>query len=364
MLLLAVSPWHIMWSQNARYFTSLMLIYTLAAFFIYLALEQDRPIFIFLSFGLLVLAIGERFFALFLGPVVVAYLLLLWLLPFPKPPGFRLRNIVLIIAPGLIMLVVDGLRFLFTSYSYFLVSMELSYNQPIDDPIRLGISILFNIGIPLVVLAGFGGIYLLQQKSRAGLFFFLAAVVPVILLLLLNPFIFTKDRYVFITLPSWLILAAIAVKEIFGQMQHHGKLLAIGVLVLLLADAVGANLLYYQVNNGNRRDWRRAFNLVEERSDAEDMVVTWWPELGSYYLNREFVAWPDIDSEMVIESGKKVWFVTDSETVWGNLPLKAWVEQNAELIEVLYLRLRDDDFNLRIYLYDPARHTSAELLPN
>ena len=42
-----------------------------------------------------------------------------------------------------------------------------------------------------------------------------------------------------------------------------------------------------------------------------------------------------------------------SETAWGNKEMKWWVEQNAQLIEVYYLRT-PDDFYLRIYLYDPV----------
>jgi hypothetical protein len=327
----------------------------LALFAIFKGIEQDRPIFILVAFVLLVLAIGERFFALFMAPVVVAYLLLLQFSPTPKPSGFRFRNIALILSPGIILVVFDIVRYLTTGHSYFLVSMELGYNEPVDDPFRLAIAIIFNIGIPLVVLGFFGGIYMLRQKSRAGLFFFLSAIIPVVLLLLLNPFIFTKDRYVFITLPSWLILGAIAVKTLFVQLQPSGKLLAAGVLVLLLTDAMGTNLLYYQVNNGNRRDWRQAFSLIQERGDAEDLVVTWWPELGGYYLDHEILSWQNVDPGMIVQSDRKVWFVTDSETVWGNESLKFWIEQNAELIEVLYLRLREDDFSLRVYLYDPVK---------
>ena len=361
MLLLAISPWHLFWSQNARYFTSLMLIYLLASFFIFLAIEEDRPVYIIIFFGLLVLAIGERFYAFFLAPIVVSYILVLKFLPFPKPKGFRPRNLILILGPGILLIVIDALRFLISGYSYFLASIELTYNQPVDDPFRLGISIVFNIGIPLVVLGLFGGLYLLSKKSRAGLFFLLNAVIPVILLLLLNPFIFTKDRYVFITLPSWIILGAIAVKALFSQSkQYSGKLLTVGILLLLLADAIGANLLYYHVNNGNRRDWRQAFNLVQERGDVEDMVVTWWPELGNYYIENEIISWRSVEPDMIVESGRNVWFVTDSETVWGNFPLKIWVEENTELIEVLYLRLPEDDFYLRVYFYDPAKYVPVK----
>ena len=158
---------------------------------------------------------------------------------------------------------------------------------------------------------------------------------------------------------SWVILAAVAVKELASQTKSYGKLLAIGVLVLLLADAAGDHLLYYQVNNGNRRDWKGAFTLVQEQSKQGDVFVAWWPQFGRFYLDHEIVRWRDINPGVVVGSGKRFWFITDSETVWGNMKMKTWVEQNAELIEVKYLR-REDDFYLRIYLYDPARNTGSK----
>jgi 4-amino-4-deoxy-L-arabinose transferase-like glycosyltransferase len=41
-LLLAVSPWHLYWSQNARFYTALLLFYTLALFAFFYGLERDR----------------------------------------------------------------------------------------------------------------------------------------------------------------------------------------------------------------------------------------------------------------------------------------------------------------------------------
>src|SRR5687768_2004205 len=58
-LLLAVSPWHIFWSQNARFYTSLLLFYTLALFAFYLGLERNKPVYFILFYGLLYLAISE-----------------------------------------------------------------------------------------------------------------------------------------------------------------------------------------------------------------------------------------------------------------------------------------------------------------
>jgi len=353
-LLLAVSTWHIFWSQNARFYTSLMLLYSLALFAFFWGLERDRPAYLVIGMLLFYLAVSERLFGLFLVFVLLCYLVLLKLLPFGEPPGFRLRNLLILSIPGLAAAVFEGYSLVTTGSSRILGDVWWFLLYRTDDPLRMLTFIAFNIGIPLMCFAFFGGLYLLLQRSRAGLLMFIAAVIPVVLILLLNPFIFTKDRYVFVILPSWIILGAVAVAGILDQAKSYGKLLAVGVLVLLLADAAGDNLLYYQINNGNRRDWKGAFALIQERSTEDDIVVLWWPELGNYYLDQEMISWQEIDPDTVAQSGHRYWFVIDSETAFGNREMKLWVEQNAELIDLRYLRT-PDDFSLYIYFYDPER---------
>jgi mannosyltransferase len=357
-ILLAVSPWHLFWSQNARFYTSLMLLYTLALLFFYFALEEDRPGYILLSLFLLALAAVERFIALFFVPVVLIYLLLLKIVRNETPPGLRERNLVFMALAGIVIGILEVYSLASTGGSRFFGSLEWFFIYRIDDPFRLLSFISFSIGIPLMCFAFFGGVYLLAQKNRAGLFLFIAAVVPVVLLLLLNPFIFTKDRYIFIALPSWIILGAVGINEILAETKNPGKVLALGLLFVFLADAAGSNLLYYQVNNGNRRDWKGAFTTVKKMSNNGDEYVSFWPDFGPYYLGHRIIPWETIDSKSVIESGKRFWFVLDSETVWANSKMKSWVERNAELVEVMYLRT-PDDFYLRIYLYDPLRHGAA-----
>jgi hypothetical protein len=223
-----------------------------------------------------------------------------------------------------------------------------------DDPIRLLGNIGFNIGIPLMVLALFSGLFLITRKHRAGLLITVNAVVPLTILAAANPFIFTKDRYIFMVLFSWIVLAAVAIQELFSQLNGQHKWLAIGVLALLLLDAGGDALLYYRVNHGNRAEWKTAFSMIQEQSQPDDVVVTYWPEFRPFYLDREFIQYEEIDVPTLLKSGKRYWFVLDAETIWANPKMKAFVEEHARLIDVRYLRT-PDDFFLKIYLFDPSQ---------
>jgi len=359
-LLLAVSPWHLFWSQNARFYTSLMLIYTLAAFAFFFAFERNRPRYILLFYVFLYFAASERLTVVFILPVILMYLATLWLFRFELPPGLGKRNLIILIAPMLLMATVDVIRYLATGSSIMIFAIDAFAGQQFDDPPRLLVAIGFNISLPIISLALVGGLHLLLRKRRVGLFFMLSALLPMALLVILNPFMFTKDRYVFMTLPCWLILAAIAIQELITHTKEGGKLLAVGILLVLVAEAAGTNLLYYRVNNGGRRDWRAAFEIMKSESREDDVFVAWWPEFGPYYLGKEIIPWKDIRPDAVLESGVRYWFLVDSETIWGNPVMREWVMSNTVLIDVLYLRLPEDDFNLMLYLYDPAKNLVRE----
>jgi uncharacterized membrane protein len=359
-LLLAVSPWHLFWSQNARFYTSLLLFYTLALFTFYLALERNQPRYFILFYGLLYLALSERLFAFFIFPVIAVYLAALWLFKFEKPKGFTLTNILLAALPVMLGIAVEIYSRLVLGESRFFVDFDWFFLYRTGQPIILLGDITFNIGIPLMTLALFSGLFLIIRRHRAGLLMTVNAVVPLGMMVAANPFIFTKDRYVFIVLFSWMILASIAIHELFSQAAGQHKWLAAGVIVLLLADAGGDALLYYHNNNGNRPEWKTAFQIIQKQSRPDDLVVTFWPEFQPFYLDRQFMQYEDIDVSTIINSGKRYWFVMDAETIWSNPRVKAFVEKNAQLIDIRYLRT-PDDFFLKVYLFDPHPPTTDVL---
>jgi hypothetical protein len=357
-LLLALAPWHLFWAQNARFYSSLLLLYALAAFLFYLALEQDRPWYFIPFYILFYFALSERLVAGFVLPGLFLYTFCILIFRFERPPGLTRRNLILFLIPILLMIVLDATRYVLTGSSTVTFFVSDFGEKQVEDPFRLLISIIYNIGFPVFALGLFTALYLLIKKDRLGLFLFISGLLPILSLVAMNRFMFTKDRYVFMTLTFWLLLSAIGIWELIKQTKGLGKFLALGLLVVLVAEAAGRNVQYYLVNHGNRRDWRAAFQIIKDRARPDDMVVAWWPEFSPFYLGREILPTESMTPEAVLEAGKRSWFVIDSETVYGNIRLMDFLEENAQLIDVLYLRVPEDDLNIKIYLFDPALRAS------
>jgi uncharacterized membrane protein len=353
-LLLAVSPWHLYWSQNARFYASLLLFYSLALISFHFGLERNKPGHFIAFYVLIYLAFSERLFAFFIFPVIGVYLIALWIFRFEKPAGLNLKNLFLLGAPILVGGAIELYSLIVTGESRFFADFDWFFLYRNDDPFRLLGNISFNIGIPLMAVALFSGLFLILRKDRAGLLMTVNAVVPVVMLVAANPFIFTKDRYVFMILFSWVILAAVAVHEMLVHVKGLHRWLATGMLVLLMADAGGDTLLYYRANHGNRAEWRTAFHIIQQQSQLDDIVVTYWPEFGPFYLDRKFIHYEDVAVPTILNSGKRYWFVIDAETIWANPEVKAFLESDARLIDIRYLRT-PDDFFLRIYFFDPTQ---------
>jgi mannosyltransferase len=352
MLVLAVSPWHIFWSQNARFYTALMLFYTLALFVFYLGLERDKPHYFLAFYILFYFAMSERMIAGFLIPVVVLYLILLRVLPIEKPAGFRFRNIAIFSIPIILFLILQTYLFATTGVVIFGVDVE-ALPASIGSPPRLLIVIAFSIGIPMLILAFFSGIFTSLQKERSGILFFIGAVLPIILLGLTSPFVFTVERYAIVTLVFWIILAATGIKIMFSLAGNHALLFALAVFFILLGDSASEGLIYYQNNRGNRLDWREAVEYVQDRKQDGDVVVATRWELATHYLKEDVLDYQVLLPQDFEEIDRPIWFIMDFPGIWhGNHDSKLWMEEHATLLEYTFLRTREQNY-LLIYHYYP-----------
>lgn len=356
-LIIALSTWHLYWSQNARFYTSLLLFYTLALFAFFFGIEKGRFRYIILSLLLLVAAMGERSMALFLVPVWAFYLVSLKIFTFEMSPRFRFKNLAPILLAGVAFGIYETFRF-FYAESLVVHAFFKFFDNPDQlpqPPLQLVHSIVTHIGVPLICLGSVGGLYLLWEKKRIGLLLLLGATVPNLILLIASPFGWTADRYAFITLSSWAILSAVAVKELFSQVEGRKKILALGIVLLLVADPLVQDAAYYRGQKGRRPDWHQIYTFIEQRRVEGDLVIATKYKLGLYYLDPEVMPIEDMDPGVIINNGQRTWFVVDAYANWIRPDTVNWIKQNSRLVQVFPVYIDDWSTNVLIYLYEPTK---------
>lgn len=347
-LLLAIAPWHLYWSQNARFYTMLLLFYTIALFAFYYAIEEDRPLYLVLFLVFLGLAVLERLFSVLLLPVAVSYLILLKILPFEKPPGLRMRTIWILVVPVIIIILLGSWQFLSNPEKY-----EVSFGRINNNPMSIAAGVAFYLSLPILCMGVVGAIYYLIHKNRAVLLLTIAAVLPILAILVLSTVQYTATRYAFITLTSWIVLAALAVWTLLKEVKGLYWILGIGVLLLLVSQPLSEAFLYYRYQNGNRDDWRSAFQLIDKLKEPGEAVVVTNPILGDYYSKEPTIRYRELNFENLPQDQGAIWFVEDNNVGDKNPKLVRWLVENTDLIANFDVHVSARNFKMRVYRYDP-----------
>lgn len=281
-LLMAVSPWHIYHSQEARYYSVVFFFAGVAACAFYLGLERDSRGWMFVSVLCLVLALLTHTAAVFVGAALVAYPLALWLFRFERPPGLRGRTLGWFFVPCLLSAIL-----LLPTLGYVLFGWGLGYAEPSYSASHIAFALGYNFGPPLLLLAFCGAVESLRRRERLGLFASLLAAIP-LLLLLAATFLLVSGmgpRYLVCALPAYFLLAASGGAHIVRPLCGASRWLSAGVAALLVSVQVPLLLSYYK--DGDRADYRRAAAFLKENARSTDLVLApQSPYTLEYYLHR------------------------------------------------------------------------------
>ena len=253
-LFIAISPWHIQLSQNARYYTAIILFSLPALFAFYFGVERNRFDFILLAFALIALATLERIYALFFLPVIVIYLVLLVLLPYGrKPAGLTPKNVAVFLSLPVLLYAAYEALYAFVLHRETFISVFLSsrfLGLLTAKPEWLLTGLLTDIGLPVAGLAAVGALVLFIQRRRLGLLLSVGAATPLLILMVLAPFFQTSTHYMVLSLPCIMILAAVGLKELYLKAARPWGLAALtGILMLFfvgfLRDRVVRDVEYF-----------------------------------------------------------------------------------------------------------------------
>jgi hypothetical protein len=272
-LFLAINPWHIYWSQNARAYVMVCLFAVLAAGAFWLGSARKQPGWLVAAVVLALVGASCHATGLVLLPVFVVY----ELLSSRHFKGNRRWFVAIAAALGLTLL-----PWLLDSLPPFEIFQRA---KPESQPSLLHLlqTTAFYFRVPLLTAAAIGVAMLFHLRMQGRVLFLACwALVPLLLLGIVGSTI-TKltARYGLCALPAVLLLAAAASVRVgealrrgVGQHSRWGRVLPAAFLPLLLClDMVAYDYLYYTVQYGDRGRWREARELVLELADKRPLTV-------------------------------------------------------------------------------------------
>lgn len=353
MFLLAISPWHLYWSQNARFYTALLLFFNLALLSFQIGMEEDKPGYLLLSMVFAGLAAMERLVGLAFVPIILIYLILIFVMPYERPPGWRKRNFALFAAVGLIVTALLAMMFLDSISGWFTVFSFVNNN-----PVWIAAGVVFYMTLPTVMMSLAGAWILFKERNRSGLLLLLTAALPLLVTMLASLIQYSANRYVFISLPSIIILAGVAAVRLLDSMTKENRVLIWAVLGLLFIAPLADNALYYRYHNGNRPNWKEAFAWIETHMEPDDIVAVPERLIGEYYMPGKTKDVAALDLAELTAGDQTVWFVEDLNLEFQRPHVYSWLNEQALIDAVFDVHVQARNFTMRVHKYEPA--TSAK----
>jgi len=294
-LLLAISPLHIWYSQEARMYILLAALGVCSAYFVVLSLEEGR-LWHWLAYVLsMAMAMNAHYFAVFLVPFQNAYFLYL-LLRRDVRPGLWKHWLLSQVAIGLLSVI--GLAGIFSSETpYWWGLLDTWHGAPTWRDL-VGLMFSFSLGTTAEgALFYWGGLllfglcvacsFVVWKRRRLTLsldngvvFSLLYLVVPLGTVFLLSQVqSFWVLRYIFPFLPPYCIIVALGITRAPGRVLST---LLLGAIVLASAWPI-ANMYRYE----QKENWRAAVQYIsaEEQADAVILLVDEdiWLPFEHYY---------------------------------------------------------------------------------
>lgn len=323
-LLVALSPWHLYWSQTARFYTMAQAV-SLVGAGLYLRGLAGGVTRMVLAGGVVVaLAAGLQVpAALLLGAMVAAP----WCLrAFRLSVGARgERGAAILLAVALIGAIAAG-SWLFDVWTTYLGNKDIDGSAAAQARSIAHLVLTTGFYVTPVLGSAFvvGGVLALRGREPMPALLVLVVLIAVLGAIVASLFVRVTAQYLFVLLP-WIAVVATWPLS-YGQGRGVRGLHVAYLLLLVLPTAAGTGL-YFFVRGGERARWRDAYYYVMEQRAETDVVVAMAAPIGEYYLapgrtdlrHPREVAWLDKHrpntAEQWARSGRRVWIIVKPENL-------------------------------------------------
>ncbi len=350
----ALSSWHLFWSQNARSYIFTFLFAVLTAWFFYIALERNSLIFMGGALVSCICLILSHVLAVVIVPALAVYAVLCLLEARTRKRWLILLLFFMPFALPVLLLALPQIR------DYFFAGW--GRNEWQRSPLYIVLTLVQGVSIPVAVTAFFAVIT--KPTERGIRFLSCYAGVGLALLLVASQFQNVAGYYLFWTTPAYFILAAVGCTTIWeahvADKSYLSKALLPALLIIVLLSQA---YLYFNLENGGRPKWREAFAAIRTQMKPIDSIVLSEPQMGTYYLP-EMEAF-DADRLLRDAEGfekqwtplgkRRLWFLVDvaSFNVFdANQKVRDWIRQRGRMVRTLPAYARAKDRTIHIYLWE------------
>jgi hypothetical protein len=290
-LLVAITPWHLYWSQMARYYSAQFLLVQLFLLLFARGVASGRNLPFALSAAAALLAYLCHPTALFVVGACGAVVATAWWFGAPLP-HLRTGLVWLVLTAGGCALVL-ALRELGAGEAKLPLAAfaEQSWDASLDT---LALGTVLRIE-PTTFAAGLAGLWIaLRRRDAFGLLIGAVAICVPVGVLALKPLFPIDPRYYFNCFFAWALLASLWCVEVDRRVSPAAGAIAGAAGAALLVVAVGFSaFLYTRDGSGARERWRDAFAYVRAHAAPEAPVYVQAGDFqAQYYLGRAGLPFP------------------------------------------------------------------------
>lgn len=291
-LLLAVSPWHIFWSQNCRSYSMLLFFVVLAAAAWWQAVQKRAHVWYLGAIVCLFLAGLSHFSAYFLAMAFAFHWIIVW-----RTRGRYGMSALERWLPATLLVIAAATALWWVPIVLDLVA-HVQRAKGGASVAHLAATTVYYLRPPMII-AGIGGMLWLRDRVRhSQVFLVYWAVVPPCAVAIWSAVANSQvnAQYTFAMLPAFCLLGGAVVVALYEHLRSpgwRGLALRTVPIALIALDMIGYDYLYFFKQYGDRPRVREAAMLVREQPGTHKLILTTNEPGLRFYLTRDVVPHPD-----------------------------------------------------------------------
>lgn len=363
---MALSPWHIYWSQNSRHYSLVLLLGLISVWFFWTQFEKNKTHYIVLFLLSFALAMLTHPSIAFLYPALLLYLIGIRISDIRVPLGYQGSGFKLFTCIAILGLI---------AVSPKLISMLLNYKKIAGDgsPFHVIATTAYYVN-PAFILTALASIAsLIYVGDRRGYLLLSLTIVPFLILLGLSLFVRAGSLYIYYTLPFYLYPSAHGLLKLWESSAKRQRIVAAGVLGSLVALQLSGLFLYLSIQWGDRPRWKEAAMYTQEYFDDSVLLASTAAPVVEYYIERsksnnllqlnkvinlrkpENVMWLNGGNlKKILSENRHVYFIINEDMLSGDPSSREtleWIRQNCNLRKEFKSWTGPKDRTVKVYFY-------------